>query len=215
MKDQLAILEKLYAAVVADVMDGLGYQDQTLSADVSALTSADRVCGRVFTGRAEVVEEVPLEPYKLEMKAIDDMKTGDVFVLDGNHHRECAFWGELLSTACMAKGVRGIVMSSCTRDLWKLKKMDFPVFGIGCAPADSKGRIDVVEIGKPVTIDGVSTKNGDYVIGDEDGVAIIPEEIAEETLRLAMAKVTGENVVREELAAGTPVSEVFEKHGIL
>ena len=215
MNEYIATLEKLYAAVVADVLDALGRHNQTLSANISALTPAGRVCGRVFTGRAVVVEEIPTDPYKLEMQAIDVMQAGDVFVLDAGHHRQCAFWGELLSTACMAKGVRGIVMSACTRDLWKLNKMDFPVFGIGCTPADSKGRIDVAEIGEPITIDGVSTKNGDYLIGDEDGVVIIPQEIADETLKLAMEKVSGENVVREELAAGVPVAEVFGKYGIL
>ena len=215
MSDPVTALENLYAAVVADVLDGLSHRHQTLSADIAALTSARRVCGRVFTARAVAVEEIPEEPYKLEMAAIDGMKAGDVLVVDAGHNRQCAFWGELLSTACQAKGVRGVVMSTCCRDLWALKKMDFPVFGIGCTPADSKGRIDVIEIGRPITIDGVTTQNGDYLIGDDDGVVIIPESTTEEAMRLATEKVRGENTVRDELAAGVPVVEVFEKHGIL
>jgi 4-hydroxy-4-methyl-2-oxoglutarate aldolase len=215
MSDPIATLEKLYAAVVADVLDGLGHRSQTLSADIAALTPARRVCGRVFTARAAVVDEIPAEPYKLEMAAIDTMQEGDVFVIDAGHNRQSAFWGELLSTACRAKGVRGIVMSTCTRDLWALNKMDFPVFGIGCTPADSKGRIDVAEIGQPITIDGVATRNGDLIIGDEDGVVIIPSNAADETLRLAQEKASGEDTVRDDLANGMPVTEAFAKHGIL
>ena len=114
------------------------------------------------------------------MQAIDTMEPGDVLVVDAGHNRQSALWGELLSTACMAKGVRGIVMSTCTRDLWALNQMDFAVFGIGCTPADSKGRIDIVEIGMPITIDGVWAKNGDLIFGDEDGVVIVPTDVADE-----------------------------------
>ncbi|MCB1232470.1 MAG: RraA family protein [Verrucomicrobiae bacterium] len=213
--DAISALEKLYSAVVADVLDTLGHRHQCLGADIRALTPARRVCGRVFTAVAQPVDHIPDEPYQLEMAAIDRMVNGDVLVVDSGHHRGSAFWGELLSTACRAKGVRGVVMSGCTRDLWALEQMDFPVFGIGCTPADSKGRLDVTQIGEPISLDGVIIRSGDFILGDLDGVVVIPAEAADETLRLALEKVSGENTVREELAAGVPVAEVFAKHGIL
>ena len=211
----LTSLEKLYSAVVADVLDSLGYRNQILSSRIHALTSAKRVSGRVFTARAVAVDEIPEHPYQLEMKAIDTMSPGDVLVVDADHNQESAFWGELLSTACQAKEVRGIVMSACSRDLWALEKMGFPVFGIGTTPADSLGRLDVISIGEPIQIDGVETKKGDYVLGDQDGVVIIPSEVLNEAIEGALEKVSGENTVRDELRAGVPVSEVFRKHGIL
>ncbi len=215
MSDPLPVLEKLYSAVVADVLDGLGHRQQTLGANLRAATSARRVCGRVYTAKAEPVDAIPTEPYKLEMAVIDAMQADDVLVVDAGNSLNCSFWGELLSTACIAKGVRGAVMSTCTRDLWALEKMDFPVFAIGTTPADSKGRIDVTAIGEPITIDGVKIKNGDYILGDADGVVIIPAEALEETLRLAQKKAAGENTVRDDLANGMPVTEAFAKHGIL
>lgn len=208
-------LANLYSAVVADVLDKLGYRNQILSTRVKALTPAQRVCGRVFTARTVAVDHVPAEPYKLEMQAIDIMQKGDVFVVDGGHIERGAFWGELLSTACKAKGVHGIVMTACTRDLWALNKMDFPVFGTGATPADSLGRIDVVDIGTPITIDGVQTQNGDLILGDLDGVVIIPADVADEAVRRAHGKISGEDTVRDELARGVPVAEVFRRHGIL
>ena len=215
MSDPLAVLETLYTAVVADVLDGLGHRNQTLSANIRAMTPARQVAGRVFTAKAEAVDTIPAEPYKLEMAAIDAMNAGDVLVVDAGHNRQSAFWGELLSTACQAKGVRGAVMSTCTRDLWALEKMNFPVFAIGRTPADSKGRIDVIAIGEPITIDGVEIAPGDYLLGDPDGVVVIPAEALDETLRLAQEKVSGENTVRDDLANGMPVTEAFAKHGIL
>ena len=77
------------------------------------------------------------------------------------------------------------------------------------------GRADISVIGQPIEIDGVAAKNGDFILGDLDGVVIIPQECADEALRLAAEKVAGENVVRNELAAGASVSAVFKKHGIL
>ena len=208
-------LESLYSAVIADVLDTLDHRHQCLGTGIRALTSTDRVCGRVFTARAVEVDRVPPDPYRLEMEAIDTMRAGDVLVVDAGHHRASAFWGELLTTACLAKGVRGIVMSACARDLWKLDELDFPVFGIGTTPADSKGRLDVVEIAQPIRLDGVSISTGDWLHGDRDGVVIIPEEILDETLRRAREKVSGENIVRDELASGVPVAQVFRRHGIL
>lgn len=213
--DLIADLASLYSAVVADVLDAHGYPNQCLSPAVRALTPAQWIAGRVFTLRAEVVDSVPEHPYALEMEAIDAAVKDEVLVVDANHDTTCAFWGELLTTACLAKGVRGIVMTACTRDLWALNQLDFPVFGIGASPADSKGRLDVVALREPILLDRVLTKHGDYILGDRDGVVIIPQEIAAQVIAAAKEKVAGENTVRDELAAGVPVSEVFRKHGIL
>ena len=215
MSDPIATLETLYTAVVADVLDSLGYRRQTLDAEICAMTPTRRVCGRVFTAKAVAVDAIPDEPYKLEMAAIDSMQSGDVLVVDAENNLHSAFWGELLSTACQAKGVRGAVMNTCTRDLWALEKMNFPVFAIGSTPADSKGRIDVTEIGQVITMNGVNINTGDYLLGDEDGVVIIPTKVLDDTLRLAHEKKCGENTVRDDLAAGMPVTKAFSKHGIL
>jgi 4-hydroxy-4-methyl-2-oxoglutarate aldolase len=108
-----------------------------------------------------------------------------------------------------------VVMTACTRDMWKIKDLGFPVFGIGYHPADSKGRADIIEIGTPITLGGVSAKLGDYILGDEDGTVIIPNEVVMETVRLANEKISGENIARGDLARGVPMGEVFQKYGIL
>jgi regulator of RNase E activity RraA len=106
-------------------------------------------------------------------------------------------------------------MTACTRDIWKIEELKFPVYGLGYHPADSKGRADIIEIGTPITIGSVRICRGDYLLGDEDGVVVIPQAAAKETLRLATEKVLNENDVRTDLMAGVPVGEVFRKHGVL
>lgn len=210
-----ATLENLYPAVVADVLNTLGYRNQTLVSHIRPLTPCLKVAGVVFSARAETVSEIPAEPYKLEIAAIEAMQRGQVLVVDVADDRTCGFWGELLTTACQYKGIAGVVMSACTRDMWKIRELDFPVFGIGYHPADSKGRADIVETNAPITIGGVKTRSGDLILGDEDGVVIIPQEVREDALRLAHEKVSGENTVREELAKGMPMGEAFARYGIL
>ena len=208
-------LEELYSAVVCDVLDGMGFRNQALRHDIRPLTPKQKIAGRVFTARAVTVHEEPAEPYKLEIGAVEAMQRADVLLVDAGDDRTCGFWGELLTTACIYKGVRGVVMTACTRDLWKIKELNFPVYGLGYHPADSKGRADIVEIGQPITVGGVKAVSGDWLLGDEDGVVIIPSEVAGEVIRLAQEKASGENIVRKELANGMPMGEAFRKYGIL
>jgi len=211
----LPILETLYVAVVADVLDGLGYRRQTLAAHIRPLTPAKRVAGVVFPARATSVSAIPASPYELEIGAVEAMSRGDVLVLEAGDDQTCGFWGELLTTACLYKGVRGVVMTACTRDMWKIQTLGFPVFGIGYHPADSKGRADIIEIGNPIEIGGVRCSRGDLILGDEDGMVVVPQLVAAEALRLAAEKATGENRVREDLAQGMSIGEAFRKHQIL
>jgi len=208
-------MKPLYSAVVCDILDGLGYPNQALPAHLRPLTPSHKLLGRAFTARAAVVEAAPEEPYKLEIEAVERMGAGDILVVACSHDRSCGFWGELLTTACLYKGIRGVVMDACTRDVWKIKDLDFPVFGIGYHPADSKGRLDIVELECPAVFDGVEVRTGDYLLGDEDGLVAIPAALLEEAVRLALQKVSGENIVRKELSEGVSMGEVFRKYGIL
>jgi regulator of RNase E activity RraA len=218
MTDTAALLdslELLYSAVVADVLDGLGYRNQTLAANIRPLTPLQRVVGVVFPVKAMTVQEIPARPYELEIAAVESMTRGDVLVVDVGNDQTCGFWGELLTTACLYKGVRGVVMTACTRDMWKIADLPFPIYGIGDPPGDSKGRADIISIGQPIEIGGVRMQRGDLILGDEDGLVVIPRAAAGETLRLAHEKLAGENLVRADLMNGMPLGEAFRKHQIL
>jgi regulator of RNase E activity RraA len=126
-----------------------------------------------------------------------------------------SYWGELLATAARYRGARGIVVDGYCRDTLALIEMAFPTFAAGILSYDSLGRIDVTGVQIPIVCGGVTVHPNDLVIADHDGVAVVPRGVAEEVLRLAEEKVSGENTVREELARGRPVWEAFRAHGVI
>jgi len=101
------------------------------------------------------------------------------------------------------------------RDIRAIRALRFPVFHGGIAPLDSKGRGKVAEIDVPIRCGGVAVAPGDLIVGDADGVIVVPQAIEDEVLRQAFAKVTGENTTRDELAAGAKLADVFARHGVL
>src|SRR5947209_7680051 len=91
------------------------------------------------------------------------------------------------------RAARGAVMDGYVRDTRRIIDMRFPVFAAGMRPVDSRGRSVVLDYDVPVICAGVQVRSGDIVFGDIDGVAIIPEDVAEETVARALEKVRQEN----------------------
>lgn len=215
LEEYLPYADRLYSAVLADVLDGLGYMHQALPAGIQPLNPDWKMLGKVRTLDMRPVSEVPAEPYALEMEAIDALTRADVLVIRMGGGPECAVWGELLSTACQARQASGVVMDGPTRDVEKILAINFPTFALGTSPLDSKGRIDGVARDVPVTIGDCPCVPGDLIFGDRDGIVVIPAGVAGEVLARAKAKIEGETTVRQELAAGKSVREVFARYGIL
>jgi 4-hydroxy-4-methyl-2-oxoglutarate aldolase len=206
-------LAALYTPVVADVLDRLGYREQSLRANVRPLFPGARAAGIARTVQTIPAPELsPAEPYKGEMEAVDALGPGDVLVVSECHW---SFWGELLSTAARYRGCRGAVIDGYTRDTRAITAMGFPVFCTGIHPADSLGRLDVTCHDVPVRCGGVLVHPGDLILADDDGVVVVPQAVAERTLTLAEEKVRGENLVREALAGGMSVTEAFRRYGVL
>jgi regulator of RNase E activity RraA len=107
------------------------------------------------------------------------------------------------------------VIDGLTRDAARITAMGFPVFAAGFCPLDSKGRLDCISHGAPVRVGGCVVRPGDWLFGDVDGLVVVPVEVADEAFTLALAKARGENRVRDELARGRSLREVFAEYGIL
>ncbi|MFN4258063.1 MAG: RraA family protein [Gemmataceae bacterium] len=206
-------LEKLYTAVVADVLDRLGQRNQVMKADLRPLFPQAKLAGFALTVQTVPARDLaPAEPYKGELAAVDALQAQDVMVVSECHW---SFWGELLSTAARYRGCRGVVIDGHTRDTLAIQAMGFPVFCRGIHPADSLGRLDVAAHNVPIACGGVTVFPGDLVLADHDGIVVVPRAYAEKALTAAEEKVRGENLVRQKLAEGMSATEAFQRYGIL
>ncbi len=207
--------QKLFSAVIADALDACGYRDQILRHDIRPLYPNAVAVGRALTVLSVDVYEIPEEPYKLELEAVDALKPGDVLVAQTNGTKRSSLWGELLSTAAEARGARGAVIDGFTRDSQAIAAMKFPLFVRGIAPYDSKGRSDVIAYNTPIDCGGVKVCPGDLVFGDFDGVVVVPQAVEDQALNAAFEKAAEEKMVREDLKKGMSATAAFQKYGIL
>ena len=207
----------LYAAVLSDVLDAQGYRHQALPPAIRPLDDGLILCGRARTGLYRDVYHVAAghNPYELEIALIDDLKPGDVAVLACGSSGRIAPWGELLTTASIARGAHGCVTDGLVRDTKAIRELRFPVFHGGIGPLDSKGRGEVCALDVPIECAGVTVNPGDLVFGDADGVVVVPQPIARQTVQRALEKVAGEDRTRDELRQGARLADVFKKHGVL
>lgn len=211
--DQLA--EELYSAVISDVLDGLGFRDQAMTADIRPVFGKAKLIGRSHTVLSSDVYHIPAQPYEMEIQAIDSVPANYVVVAATNKSTRTCMWGELLSTATRARGGRGAVLDGHTRDVAKIESMGFPVFATGMRPVDSMGRGKIVSCGEPIVCGGVLVNEGDIIFADIDGVVVIPKEVEEQALSLAHQKAIGENAMRDWLADGRTLREAFDHFGFL
>lgn len=209
------VQEKLYSAVIADVLDEFGLRHQVMSQDIRPIHPSFTLVGRAFTVLAVDVYEIPENPYEKELEAVDNLSKGDILVATTNGSTSSGFWGELLSTAAVSKGARGAVIDGLTRDSRQIMDMGFPVFTRGYNPLDSKGRLDVISYATTLRCGGVEVSTGDIIFGDHDGVVVIPKGVAQEVLPKALEKAEGENGMRRALQQGMGVVEAYREYGIL
>ena len=207
--------QKLFSAVIADALDGCGYRDQILRHDIRPLYPDAVAVGRALTVLSVDVYEIPDEPYKLELEAVDALKPGDVMVAQTNGTKRSSLWGELLSTAAEVRGAQGAVIDGFTRDSQAISAMGFPLFVRGIAPYDSKGRSDVIAYNTTIECGGVKVCPGDLVFGDFDGVVVVPQAVEDQVLKAAFEKAAEEKEVREALKNGMSATAAFQKYGIL
>jgi regulator of RNase E activity RraA len=209
------IANRLYSSVLADILDDAGYRNQVMRHNVRPLYPGAKAVGRAATMLAIEVTQLPAEPYKLLMELLDSLQPGEVIVGAVQGQPGGALWGELLSTHTRARGGRGVVLDGLSRDSWGIVDMKFPVFATGLSPADSKGRLEVVAIRGTIPVAGVSVADGDLVLADDDGCVVVPASIEKDVVARALEKVSGENEMREILAQGASIRDVFKKYGIL
>jgi 3-hexulose-6-phosphate synthase/6-phospho-3-hexuloisomerase len=163
--------------------------------------------GRRMVGRALTVKTADGDWAK-PVEAVDRAGPGDVLIIDVGGG-PTAVWGELASWSCKVKGVGGVVVDGAVRDIDTILEMDFPCFSRSVAPqaGEPKGH---GEIGAEVTCGGQVVRTGDWIVGDESGVVVVPQEEAVEVANRAVDVSERENRIREEIKRGGTLSSVLE-----
>ena len=207
------IQTELYTAVIGDILDGHDYTHQFLPPEIQPLAP-----DMLLVGRAMPVLEANVfdskDPYGLMFAALDDLKPGEIYVASGASARY-AMWGELMSTAARARGATGALLNGYIRDTKGILEMQFPVFCVGRYAQDQKGRGRVIDYRVEVEIGGVRIQSGDMVIGDIDGVVVVPRAVEVEIFNAALEKARAEKVIKIELEQGMLAAVAFKKYGIL
>lgn len=215
--DLTAARTELYSAVISDTLDSLGYRHQVLRPGIRPLDENMVLCGWARVGLYLPVyhDDSSVNVYEHELRLIDSLKQDEVSVLICHGNTRIAPWGELLSTRARYLNSAGCLTDGGVRDARLIKEMGFPVYSAFLSPVDTKYRGKLTWVDVPGEIHGVEVTSGDLVFGDLDGVLIVPHDMVKEVLENSMAKVREENVVRDKLAAGETLENMFAEHGIL
>jgi 3-hexulose-6-phosphate synthase/6-phospho-3-hexuloisomerase len=196
--DALQALLKVSSSNVSDALHRKG----AMSELHCILPRGGRVAGPVVTVRtADGDWAKPLE-------AIDAASPGDILVIDAGEGR-AAVWGELASWSCKMKGIAAVVIDGAIRDVQDILETGFPAFATHIVPnaGEPKG---MGEIGAEINCAGQTVRTGDWVVGDESGVTVIPKERLAEVANRALDVLEKENRIREEIKRGSTLSKVME-----
>ncbi|MEL5892393.1 RraA family protein [Bacteroides sp. GD17] len=226
-KDDKALLAlikaELYTAVIGDIMDKMGYIHQFLSPRIRPLRDDMLIAGRAMTVlEADVHENTatrgnnPLlqRSFGLMLEALDDLKEDEVYICSGSSPRY-ALWGELMSARAIQCKAAGAVVNGYSRDTKGILALNFPCFSYGPYAQDQAPRGKVIDYRVPIELDGVLVNDGDMLIGDIDGVCVVPRQIEEEVFSRALEKARGERMVLKKIQEGMRARDAFDKFGIM
>jgi len=203
----------IYTAALADILDARGLRDQTLPPAIRPLAPGMKLAGPAFTasGRPAEVADYDAALRKV-LTMLGEVPAGHVAVYACGQDVS-AHLGELSVTSLAARGVAGCVLDGGCRDVRFVLDEGFPVFSRFVTPEDSTWRWELTATQEPVTIGSVLVRPGDWVVGDDDGVVVVPHEIAEAVLAEAEEKVATENEIRQAVREGMLPLDAYERYG--
>jgi regulator of RNase E activity RraA len=204
----------IYTAAVGDVLDRRGYLHQTLPPFLRPLREGMRLAGPAYTVAGEPRAGNAYDPsIRLILEMLGSVPAGHVLVYQTND-TSSAQLGELSVTSLKARGCAGAVIDGGCRDIDFILGEDFPVFARHVTPQDCVLRWQLAGHGDvTVEIGGVGVSRGDYVVGDRDGIVIVPAAIVEDVLGEAEEKAATESAIRDAVREGMLPLEAYERYG--
>lgn len=172
---------------ISDFLD----KTRAMVSDIKPMFPGARIAGSALTVKSIGVGALPV------VKAISIARPGDVLVVDAHGNTNLAVMGELCTTDAMSMGIVGAVVDGCVRDIEAMKRLEFPVFAKGIVPNVGTSRF-TGEINGTIQCGGVEVNPGDVVVGDDNGVVVVPREKAKEALIYGKKKTVYEKKLIEE-----------------
>lgn len=209
------IRQHISSSIMSDALDGLGYRNQMIGHPIRPLNEDSFIYGPAFTSIGTQVYSMPEDPLTAQCKVVDQLSEGEVYVLVIRGEKNCAVFGELFASGVNNRKGAGVLTDGYARDIRQLKQMNFPLMYGGVNPRTSKGRCEINECQIPVVMCGVTIRPGDIILGDIDGIAVIPKEIAEEAFDRAFETVNKEAEVRDGLHKGASLREMYAMNGAI
>ncbi|MBM7653851.1 RraA family protein [Neobacillus cucumis] len=182
--------EKIPTTCLSDTMQGLNNLDPA----IKPLKDEYRVAGRAFTVKMPVGDNLVV------LKAIREANPGDVLVIDAKGDTYRAIAGDFIVGLAQTLGIRGIIVDGAVRDIQGIRELDYPVFCKRTTVAAS-GKAGMGEINIPISCGGTTVHPGDIVVGDADGVVIIPQAAEQELLKESLEKLD-KDIKRAEKVSG-------------
>ena len=216
LRSGLEVDARVRSALVSDSLDLIGIRTNVMSRAVTPLVSSMKIMG--YASTIEFVEGKDFDsqdPYGPAIDFLDSLQSGDVAIVATGHSTQSAFWGELFSTAAKGRGANGVVTDGPIRDTQEILPIGFSAFGIGTLPFDYKGRMKVNSVHRRVNCGGVEVNQGDLIVADNDGVAVVPASKIDEIITLANERARRESTVLKELLEGKSVRSVWDEHRVL
>ena len=206
-KEILAKLQKLPTGNVADSNTSAPHQG-VMDSGIKPLDSKSHMVGRAVTARCYPGDNLALH------QAIYTAKAGDVLILDCHGYTEAGHFGDIMALACQVHGIAGVVIDGSCRDAEDIKALGLPVFVRALNPSGTVKK-SLGEINVPVTCGGVRVNPGDIILGDCDGVVVIPREAEDDVFEKAQAKFDKEAHIVEQLKAGKTTLEIYGFNGLI
>jgi 4-hydroxy-4-methyl-2-oxoglutarate aldolase len=204
---------RVYTAALADILDDRGLRSQTLPPDLRPLVPGTRLAGPAFTVEGRPSEHDDWDAaIRKTLAMLGSVPSGHVAVYQCNQ-QIAAHFGELSATSLATREVAGCVIDGGCRDTAFIVGERFPVFARHVTPEDSTWRWEVTATDVPIVVGRVRIEPGDWVVGDDDGVVIVPQGVAADVLAEAEAKIGTENAIRDAVRAGMTPLEAYERHG--
>jgi regulator of RNase E activity RraA len=206
-------LERTYTGVVHDVMRRMGLSRFTLPPEIRPLFPEQTLAGEVATVEGRVDRSADAHTTLLEWTGLlSKARPGTVIICQPND-RTIAHMGELSAETLKLKGVKGYVADGGCRDVNFIIEQGFPVWYRYHTPRDVVGYWLPAAYDQPITIGEIVIRSGDYVLGDRDGMVILPKDRAEEIVTAAEQAIATENLVRKAILEGVDPQEAYLRHG--